>query len=334
MGAVSDYLSFGSMHRLHLIFTAVCIAIIGTQFLLYKNYIQVEHIAYITMYIPVLSHILGGVIFGAGMMLASGCPTQHCFNLGQGQLKGLLVIPIVAISAQITSTGILAQPRLWLENLWRIPYININSIYIHAGLIFGIVLFCSYMFFLIYKKQPRLKLILINGCMAGCIVVAMWYIAGYLAFVEQDANTLDYAYIGNSGRTIQSLSMILPYMQFFDWLLYSSDELRILNASIMLMFGLVIGGGIMHIIQQRKKFAQYKLTFTLYNCLQSVQSFKTVKDFVQVFFGALFMGVGGVMALGCSIGQGLSGLSVLSFASLVTVISMFVGAKIAYKYML
>jgi uncharacterized protein len=331
MGAISDYLNFGSTHRLHLIFMAVCIAIIGTQFLLYYKRIHAEHISYITQSIPVLSHIVGGLIFGFGMMFASGCPTQHCFNLGQGQLKALLVIPIVAISAQLTSTGVLAHARIGLDNIWRIPHIRITDIHAYAGIIFGIVVYFAYSIFLVKflvkRKEINVKAIFVYGSLVGCIVIAMWYITGHLAFIEQDENTLDYAYIGNSGRNIQGLSMILPYMQLFDWLMYASDELRIFNASIMLMLGLIMGGFITQITQNLNIKNKIKET-----SLKQYTSFKTVKDFAQVFLGSICMGIGGVLSLGCSIGQGLSGLSVLSLASFITVMSIFIGAKIAYRY--
>ena len=323
MGAVSYYLAFGGVNRLQLIAVSMSTSVIGTQLLIYFNLINKEHLPYTTHNIPIFSHLLGGIIFGIGMMLASGCPTQQCINLGKGNLKSLLSIPLIAVSTQIAISGSLSNLRLYINNLITISYPDINIYYNLSGMTIGILLVIFSLMWVIKTSASKsiMLSILKYGSAIGLIVVAMWYICGNLAFVPENEITLDYAYLGNSSRNIQSLSMILPYAYLFDWLMYSSDSMRVLNANTMLIIGLILGSFMIYILSKKS------------NANSNLQFFKTPKDFIQYFFGSIFMGIGGVFALGCSIGQGLSGFSTLNLGSLVSIIGMYIGAKIIYKHL-
>jgi len=324
MGALSDLFTFGSTNRLNMYLIAVSTAIIGTQILIYLKLFNIEHSPYYMAQIPWFSHLLGGVLFGIGMFLASGCPTQQCVNLGNGNLKSLIVIILVSISAQITFSGVLSSFRIFLQNLsyFNFKYIHIKPV---LGIILGLIVFII-LSIIILKNKINTKLqkfnIIFYGIATGLIVFVMWYIAGHLAFIAQDENTLDYAYIGNPSRIIQTLSMILPITSLFDWLMYSSDSMRLINLNIMLIFGLIFGSILMQILNNKNKVNAFY-----------IQVFKNSNDLIQHLVGSILMGVGGALAFGCSIGQGLSAISFLNLGSLFSILGMYVGGKIAYKIM-
>ncbi|MFM2343522.1 MAG: hypothetical protein RLZZ210_130 [Pseudomonadota bacterium] len=338
MGALSDYLGFGGISRLQLIAVAMSVAVIGTQGLIYFNIIQKEHLPYINEHIPVISHLIGGILFGIGMMLASGCPTQQCVNLGKGNLKSLLAIPIIAITAQITLSGSLSSIRLYIDDLLKISHVNLYEKLPYLGILIGLILLILCVIWLgrsLLKnniKKSKFIEILFYGSLVGFIVIAMWYICGHLAFIAEDELTLEHAYIGNSSKTIQSLSMILPTTYLLDWLMYSSDSMRFLNANTMLIFGLIIGSVLICLFNIVNNMIKYKNNLSDSLNDFELQFFKTPQDFLQYFLGSILMGIGGVLAIGCSVGQGLSAFSTLSIGSVISIIGMFIGAKIVYKF--
>jgi uncharacterized membrane protein YedE/YeeE len=108
--------------------------------------------------------------------------------------------------------------------------------------------------------------------------------------------------------------------------------MRFLNANTMLIFGLIIGSVLICLFNIVNNMIKYKNNLSDSLNDFELQFFKTPQDFLQYFLGSILMGIGGVLAIGCSVGQGLSAFSTLSIGSVISIIGMFIGAKIVYKF--
>ncbi len=144
----------------------------------------------------------------------------------------------------------------------------------------------------------------------------MWWISGRLGFVAEHSQTLEAVYLATNSRQMEALSMVAPLGFALDWLLYFSDTSKQLTIGIVAMAGVVAGSAAM---------AMASRVFRR-------EGFANVEDTANHLVGANPMGVGGVAALGCTVGQGLSGLSTLSLGSMLAVAAIICGAVAALRH--
>ena len=157
---------------------------------------------------------------------------------------------------------------------------------------------------------------LLAGFGLGALIAAMWWISGYLGYVAEHPETLQEAFLAtNSGRA-EALSFVSPVAYAVDWFLFFSDKAKVLTIGIVSVFGVVAGSAI---------YAMSTRSFRW-------EGFRDAQDTANHLVGAVLMGVGGVAAVGCTVGQGLSGLSTLSASSFVAVAAIVAGAVVALKY--
>ncbi|MDE0251084.1 MAG: YeeE/YedE thiosulfate transporter family protein, partial [Gammaproteobacteria bacterium] len=102
MGAISDVINMGSKGRLGAWFLAIGVAILGAQFLFFQGLVDLNASIYLSPNFYILSYILGGILFGIGMTLAAGCGQRNLIRLGGGNLKALVVIIVLGITAYMT----------------------------------------------------------------------------------------------------------------------------------------------------------------------------------------------------------------------------------------
>ena len=140
----------------------------------------------------------------------------------------------------------------------------------------------------------------LGGAGIGAVVVVMWWISGRLGFVAEHPQTLEAAFLATNSRNMESLSMVAPVGFALDWLLFFSDQSKTLTIGIVSMAGVVVGSALMALASREFRW----------------EGFANVEDTANHLVGAVLMGVGGVTAIGCTIGQGLSGISTLSLGSL------------------
>ena len=112
MGAISDVINMGSRGRLGAWFLGIGIAVLGTQFLRIQGYVQLEQSMYLSTQFVYLAYALGGFLFGIGMTLAAGCGQRNLVRLGGGNLKALIVVLVLGMTAYMTMRGVLALVRL------------------------------------------------------------------------------------------------------------------------------------------------------------------------------------------------------------------------------
>ena len=166
------------------------------------------------------------------------------------------------------------------------------------------------------RRAGRDAQLLMAGFGIGGVIVAMWWVSGQLGHVAEDPTTLEEAFLATNSRRMESLSFVAPVAFTLDWLLFFSDKSKLLTIGIVACFGVVGGSALQALAEGSFRW----------------EGFRGVEDTANHLVGALLMGVGGVTALGCTIGQGLSGVSTLGLTSLVALAAIVAGAVAALRY--
>ncbi|MEX0693451.1 MAG: YeeE/YedE family protein [Rhodospirillales bacterium] len=287
---------------------AIATAVGLTQLMVVLGIIDVSGSVYLSSSLMWLTLIIGGVLFGIGMILARGCGARHIVLLSTGNLRSAVVISVLGIVAYMTLRGILAVPRTALEgigtyNLEALGYTS-QSLGVLSGHPETVPLLMTVLFILLALAvalrsgiQRRITPVL-TGLGVGALITAGWYVTGVLGYDEFEPV-----------RT-ESLTFTVPVGNAIQYLMTYTGASA--NFGILAVAGVMIGAFVVTMI---------KGEWTL-------QGFETPHQLLRYALGAALMGFGGVLALGCTVGEGLSGLSTLSFGSILAVGSIFIGAMI------
>lgn len=328
LGAISDVVNMGSWARMRMWLLAIATAILGVWALETAGLLDTRLSLYGAKRLPWASHIVGGLMFGIGMTLASGCTSKALIRLGGGNLKSLVVFVVLGVSAYMTLKG--------LFGVWRVASVDRLAIDLGVsqdlpsllaaatgiaqasadrwvapviGLTLAAVSLASRELWQVERSA------ILGGILIGGVVVAAWYVTGHVAFVEEHPDTLEKAFIATQGNRPESLSLVAPYAYTIELLMFWSDKSRHLTFGIATALGMV-GGSLL-----------YALTHGGWR----EEIFPDAADFKRHLAGAVLMGVGGITALGCTIGQGLSGLSTLSLGAIITTASIVAGCALTLK---
>lgn len=320
MGAIADWYVSGDTDRLRMWLLAIAVAIIGTQGLIAVNAIDVKDSFYLAPRLLWLSNILGGLIFGLGMVLASGCGARTLVRIGGGSLKALVVFLIMAITAFMTMRGILGVLRVNTVEQVTINFGSKQDIASLSGLdpllitaVAAIGLLAIVFLNRSFPRQPRL---IAGGIVIGLLVVAGWFTTGNIGFVLEDPNTLEPRFVGTNTRGIESLTFVAPLAYALDLLMFWSDRARAVTFGIATVSGVVLGAFI-HAAVTR----EFRL-----------EGFHNRQDLSRHLIGAVLMGFGGVVAFGCTIGQGITGLSLMALGSILATLSIVAGAWLGLRW--
>ena len=327
MGAVADIVNMGEWTRMRMWVFAIAIAIIGTQALAAIGWLDLTQSLYTQPTLSWLSHLLGGLAFGFGMVLASGCGSKTLVRVGAGSLKSLVVFIVLGLFAYMTLRGVFG--------VWRTRHIDTVTLNLVAGQdlprlvaasqsatlatarwVLGLVIGGALLAWCLAKREFRNPDSLLGGLTVGVAIVATWFVSGHIGFVAEHPKTLEAAWLAtNSGRP-ESLSFVAPIAYTLELLMLWSDKSRIVTVGIASTLGMIAGS------------AAYALASKQFRW----EGFRTTEDTANHLVGAALMGVGGVTALGCTIGQGLSGLSTLALGSLISFVAIIAGSVLAMRY--
>lgn len=315
LGAVSDIVMMGDWRRMRMWGLAMAVAILGTTALQAGGLIDTAKSIYTSGKLLWLSHVVGGLSFGVGMTLASGCGAKTLVRMGSGNLKSLVVALVLGVSAYMTLRGVFGVVRatyldvvsLDLGTTQALPLLLGGAPWAHAWAFgIGLMLLAA----TLVSRDVWRGEILIGGLTIGATIIAGWYITGHLGHVPEHPETLEEAFVGTNSGRMESLSFVAPFAFTLDLLMRWSDTSTMVTFGIASALGTVIGAAL---------YAAGTHTFRL-------ESFTAPSDLIRHLLGAALMGFGGVTSLGCTIGQGLSGLSTLSLGSLITTLSIILGA--------
>lgn len=325
MGAVADIVNMGDWNRMRMWLLAIGVAVLGAAGLHGAGLIDLGQSLYRAPKLPWLSHLVGGLCFGAGMVLASGCGAKTLIRIGGGSLKSLVVAVVLGLTAYMTLRGVLGVFRahvldpvaLHLPNGQDLP-----ALLAAAGLApplaswlpalavgGGLIAFC------LGKRDFRTADHLLGGLVCGLAVVAAWYVSGHLGYVAEHPETLQPAFLATNSGRMESLSFVGPQAYGLELLMLWSDSSRQATLGIVSVLGVVAGSAAWAVAAGQFRW----------------EGFAGLDDTASHLLGAALMGFGGVTALGCTIGQGVSGLSTLALGSLLTVLAIVAGATATLK---
>lgn len=318
MGAVSDWVNMGNKGRLRAWFLAIGIATLVTQTLQFNGLIDLSEAIYLTPNFGWLGYISGGFLFGVGMTLASGCVNRTLVRVGSGNLKSLVVLIIIGLTAYMTMRGLLALVRI---NVFEVSNINLAEHEIsnqgigtlvssalgfaNTALIHNIVTVLVVVGLIVYALKGReLRRSFDNilaGVAIGLIIPAGWYITGVVGFDDFEPLRLEsYTFTG-------PIAEGLMYLMTFTG--------STINFGIAAIFGMILGSFLYSILSRKFR----------------VESFSDRGDMIRHLIGGVLMGFGGVLALGCTIGQGITGMTTLALGSFLALISIIFGSALTMK---
>lgn len=327
MGALSDAYNMGDTNRLRQWALAAGVAILGFWSLVAAGLVDPGKTLYSGSRWIWLSAAAGGLLFGFGMVLASGCGSKNLLRLGGGSLKAAVVFLVLGLSAFATLKGITAVARVATVDKVAVEFAapallpvalanwsgwNLAT----AGLIAALVVGGGLVLWALAGRGFRSFDNLLAGLGLGAVIVAAWWVSGHLGHLAEHPETLEETFLAtNSGRA-EALSFVAPVAYTLDWLMFFSDKSKLLTIGIVSVAGVVLGSAAVSLLGRSFRW----------------EGFGSTEDLGNHLAGGVLMGVGGVTAMGCTIGQGLSGLSTLSATSFVAVAGIVAGAILAFKY--
>ncbi|MEO7337537.1 MAG: YeeE/YedE family protein [Caldimonas sp.] len=326
MGAVADIVNMGDWSRMRMWIMAMGVAMIGFNAMVAFGWVDASKSLYAGSRVIWLSALVGGAMFGFGMVLASGCGSKTLVRIGSGNLKSAVVFIVLGIAAFATLKGVTA--------VWRVNTVDKVAITLATasdlpsmvaaltGLskqmlaaVLGLAIGGALIAWSLVRPEGRSAENLLGGLGVGAVIVAMWWVSGRLGHVAEDPTTLQEAFVATNSHRMESLSFVSPIAYTLDWLMFFSDASKLLTIGIVSVVGMVAGAAI-HAVSTR--------SFRW-------EGFRNADDTGTHLVGAVLMGVGGVTALGCTIGQGLSGVSTLSMTSFVALAAIIAGAVAALR---
>jgi hypothetical protein len=158
----------------------------------------------------------------------------------------------------------------------------------------------------------------LSGAGVGAVVVGLWWVSGVVGHVAEHPETLEAVFLTTASGRMESLSLTAPVASWWDALMYFSDGSKRLTLGMLTALGLLVGAWGSALLQGTFRW----------------EGFSQTPDLAAHLLGGGLMGVGGVLAMGCTMGQGLSGVSTLSLGSFVAATGMVCGAVLALHWQL
>jgi uncharacterized membrane protein YedE/YeeE len=333
MGAVSDWINMGDMSRLRSWFLAIGVAVLGV--------ILLEAFALIdlgstrpsyrssTFFWP--RYILGGLMFGVGMTLGSGCANKNLIRVGGGNIKSIFVLVVVGAMAYLMTRtdfyGVVFHSWMLpispnLSNL-GVPDQTIGTL---IGSLFGMespgglnlylgIALVAGLFFIIFRSAPfrsALELV-VAGVVIGLIIVGGWYVTSG-AMGQEWVEFTEFMDEPPPGVGGQSFTFVNPAGEML-YYVTRPGNVSLITFGLASLFGVVVGSFLYAILSRSFR----------------IEWFANFKDFLNHMIGAVLMGIGGVLAMGCTIGQGVTGVSTLAIGSYLALGSIILGSALTMK---
>ncbi|MCA0244220.1 MAG: YeeE/YedE family protein [Proteobacteria bacterium] len=327
MGAVADIVNIGDWARMRMWALALGVAMLGFNAMVALGWVEAKNSIYAAPRLLWLSNALGGLLFGFGMVLASGCGSKTLVRIGGGNLKSLVVFMMLGLSAYMTLRGLTA--------VWRVATVDAAALTLAPGqdlpsllaaatgasrqaLALGVggVLGLALVAFALARREGRSGDVLLGGVGIGAVIAAVWWVSGRLGYLPEHPQTLEPTFLATNSRSMESLSFVSPVAYALDWLILYSDKSKTLTIGIVSVFGVIVGSGLVALLTRSFRW----------------EGFGGVEDTANHLAGAALMGVGGVTAMGCTIGQGLSGVSTLAIGSFIALAAIIVGAVLGLRW--
>ena len=330
MGAIVDISVFGDWRRMRMWALAIAVAMAGTGILVTAGLIDTAKTIYTVPQVRWVSALVGGFLFGFGMTLASGCGSKTLVRAGAGNLKSVVVMLVLGVSAYMTLKGLFAVWRVNALDPWRFDVATFGAATSDlpalaaafgapalAKVVLPFVLAAALGVFVFKDAEFRAtREMIAGGIVIGLVVVGGWYVSGHLGYLAEDPSTLEEKFFATNSGRMESFTFVSPVAFTLELLMFWSDTSRIVTFGIASVLGMLAGS------------AAYALASRTFRW----EGFGSVEDVGNHIVGATMMGFGGVTALGCTIGQGITGVSTLAIGSFLALAAIIFGCVIALRY--
>ena len=317
MGAISDAVFMEDWNRFRAWMLAIAVAILGSQMLHLTETVDLSGSIYLSANLGWAGAIIGGLLFGFGMTMTGGCGNKTLVRLGAGNLKSLVVAVVLGIFAYMTLRGLIGLARVELQAVTDVDLAamsmkaqGIPDFLVVLGLPGQIarigtvaVITGGLLWFCFRSAEFRAsKTDIVGGVIIGALVPAAWYVTGVIGFDEFEPTAL------------ASFSFVAPVGESLQYLMTFTGS--------TINFGIaVVGGVISGAFLAAKSSGEFR-----------IEAFTDADDMIRHIFGGAIMGIGGVMSLGCTIGQGITGMSTLAVGSVIALTSILAGGTLGLKY--
>ncbi|MGD9758919.1 MAG: YeeE/YedE family protein [Comamonas sp.] len=284
---------------------ALAVALLASQGLQALGMLDLSQAAIARPSFSMAGVLIGGLLFGIGMVLARACGARSLVLLAGGNLRSLVTLVFLALGAQLAMTGVLTPLRLWLQALAPLTlaqatlpaYLSsLNTWLLTLGLA---LLLLAYALLRPGLRQSRLQWG--SALLIGLLVAAGWWLTAHIGVDEfEPARLTSLSFIGPIAETLLYLQLSVG---------------REPGIGLALTAGVLAGAFLAALGSRTARW----------------EGFDSTGRLAASAGGGLLMGVGGVLAAGCSIGQGLSGLSTLSLASFAAVAGILLGALLSLR---
>lgn len=271
-------------------------AVLGTQLAVAQGLISFADHRFLTPDLPWLAIVIGGVMFGVGMVLTRGCVSRLTVLSGSGNLRAALVLVVFAVVAHATLKGVLAPLRTTLGGVT----LSLDTVALPGSALIWTLLIVGAAAIAAWRLATS-KRDLVLGALIGLLVPAAWIGTGFVLFDEFDPIAME------------SLSFTSPSAETLFWSVAASSIPAGFGTG--LIGGVILGALVSSLLSDRFRW----------------QSFESPRQTGRYMAGAALMGVGGVLAGGCTVGAGLAGVPSLSLAAILALVSIALGGVSAAR---
>src|SRR5512138_123182 len=252
MGAVADIVTMGDWARMRMWALAAGVAVLGFNAMVVLGWVAAGDSLYATARFIGLSNAVGGLMFGFGMVLASGCGSKTLVRVGGGNLKSLVVFVVLGVSAFATLKGLTA--------VWRVMTVDrvsadwptgqdLPSLLAHASgaqrttwaALLGLAVGGALLAWSLARPEGRRGDVLLGGIGIGAVITAVWWVSGRWGHVSEHPLTLEDTFVATNSQRMESFSFVSPIAYTLDWLMFFSDRSKVLTIGIVSTLGVVAG---------------------------------------------------------------------------------------------
>ena len=317
MGALSDWVNFGSLTRFRAWLLAMAVAIALSQAMQLMGWIDLSTAIYRSSNFGWLGNSVGGLLFGIGMTLGSGCGQRTLVRVGGGNLKSLVVLLVLGITAYMTLRGLLAVVRIEVFQRTNLDlasygvtdqgltsllaYVLDTEPWIVSVTVSALVVLTLLWFVFkdgAFRASGENMLV---GAALGLLVASAWYVTGVIGFDDFDP------------VPFESVTFIAPVGNAINYLMTWTGST--IGFGIAVVFGILCGS----------------LFYALASGGFRIETFSDRADMINHLIAGVLMGFGGVLALGCTVGQGVAGISTLSVGAILATGAIMLGSVVTAK---
>jgi hypothetical protein len=348
MGAVSDAVNMGDWGRMRAWLFAIAVALLGVTVLEASGMLTLSQTfpPYRGGSLAWVENLLGGLIFGVGMTLASGCGNKCLIRIGGGNIKSAMVLLVIGVIAYFMTNPFPGSDSTLYSVLFY-GWTNPMAVDLGAGQDLGSVfagaegaaaartwiggaLALALLAYVWKSAEFRSSFDnILGGLVVGLAVLAFWFISSNIQLdIDGDMMSLgsyysqwDFLAESEAGKpaagaplATQSFTFINPMGQTLGYAATGFGS-ALLTAGVMALLGVILGSFLWSVVTKGFRF----------------EWFSSVGDFLNHFIGAILMGFGGVLAMGCTIGQGITGVSTLAIGSFITFAAIVLGSALTMK---